>query len=134
MTNRAIDAEKLLPWYYKRCGHSEEAHAVLKNELAGGVLPCGNFHANSIWWWIAVISHNIHSLFKRLRCDETCQRARLKHIRFHIINIAGRIVERGRKQRRGGFWNTFLVDVHTYIEYLFHRSVLLDCGSVPFYA
>ena len=97
VTNRELAAENLLPWYYKRCGHSEEVHAILKNDLSGGVLPCGNFHANAIWWWIAVISHNIHSMFKLLCCDATRQRNRLKSIRFHIINIAGRVMERGRQ-------------------------------------
>ncbi|MDR1660093.1 MAG: transposase [Desulfovibrio sp.] len=97
VTNRGIPAQDLVHWYYKRCGHSEEEHAVLKNELAGGVLPCGNFHANAAWWWIAVLSHNIHSIFKLLCCAKSWQRSRLKRIRFCIINIAGRVLERGRE-------------------------------------
>jgi hypothetical protein len=97
VTNRDIAGHDLVHWYYKRCGHSEEVHAVLKNELSGGVLPCGNFHANAMWWWIAVLSHNIHSIFKLLCCDESWQRSRLKRVRFCIINIAGRVLERGRQ-------------------------------------
>jgi hypothetical protein len=97
VTNRSIPAEDLVPWYYKRCGHSEEVHAVLKNDLGGGVLPCGKFHANAAWWWIAVLSHNVHSLFKPLCCDASWQRSGLKRIRFCIINIAGRVLERGRQ-------------------------------------
>ena len=97
VTNMNTTAKDLIPWYYKRCGHSEEAHAVLKNELASGVLPSNNFHANAIWWWIAVISINIHSMFKRLCCDANFQSSRLKRIRFHIINIPGRVLERGRQ-------------------------------------
>ena len=97
VTNRDTSAEKLIPWYNKRCGHSEEVHAVLKNDLAGGVLPCNNFHANAVWWWIAVLSHNIHSIFKLLCCGESWQRSRLKRVRFCIIAIAGRVIERGRQ-------------------------------------
>lgn len=97
VTNRAIPAEHLLPWYYKRCGRSEEAHGVLKNELAGGTLPCNNFHANAIWWWLAVISHNIHSLFKHLCCEKDWLRSRLKRVRLHIIHLPGRVIKRGRQ-------------------------------------
>ena len=97
VTNRDIAADTLIFWYYKRCGNSEEAHAILKNELAGGVLPSNNFHANAIWWWISVISHNIHSIFKRLCCDKSWESSQLKRIRFHIINIPGRVLERGRQ-------------------------------------
>ena len=97
VTNRDIACSELIPWYWKRCGHSEGVHAVLKNELSGGVLPCNHFHANANWWWLAVISHNIHSIFKRLCCDARWQSSRLKRIRFHIINIPGRILERGRQ-------------------------------------
>lgn len=97
VTNRQIEASELIPWYYKRCGHSEEVHAVLKNELAGGILPSNNFHANAAWWWISVISHNIHSMFKILCCDESWLSSRLKRIRFHILRIPGRVAERGRQ-------------------------------------
>jgi hypothetical protein len=97
VTNRDIPAEALIPWYWKRCGHSEGAHDVLKNELSGGVLPCKHFHANANWWWLAVIAHNLHSIFKRLCCDASWQSSRLKRIRFQIINIPGRVFERGRQ-------------------------------------
>jgi hypothetical protein len=97
VTNRVLPADELVPWYYKRCGHSEEVHGVLKNELAGGTLPCNNFHANAVWWWIAVISHTIHSAFKQLCCDKDWISAQVKRIRFHIIRIPGRVVERGRQ-------------------------------------
>lgn len=97
VTNRNIAATELIPWYWKRCGHSEGAHDVLKNELSGGVLPCSHFHANANWWWLAVISHNIHSIFKVLCCDASWHSSRLKRMRFYIINIPGRILERGRE-------------------------------------
>jgi hypothetical protein len=39
VTNRDVLAPDLVAWYHKRCGHSEEVHAILKNDLAGGTLP-----------------------------------------------------------------------------------------------
>jgi hypothetical protein len=97
VTNRDIPGPDLIKWYHGRCGNSEEAHAILKNELAGGVLPCNHFHANANWWWIAVLAHNIHSSFKFLCCDESWLKYRLKRIRFSIIHIPGRVIERGRQ-------------------------------------
>jgi hypothetical protein len=97
VTNRQLEAEQLILWYNKRCGHSEEVHSVLKNELAGGILPSNHFHANATWWWISVLSHNIHSMFKSLCCDERWLSSRLKCIRFHILCVPGRVVERGRQ-------------------------------------
>jgi hypothetical protein len=97
VTNRDVLAPDLVAWYHKRCGHSEEVHAILKNDLAGGTLPCNHFHANAVWWWITVISHNINSIFKYLCCDKSLHCSQIKHIRFCIICKAGRIVERGRQ-------------------------------------
>jgi hypothetical protein len=97
VSNRDIAAAEVIKWYYKRCGNSEEAHAILKNDLAGGILPCNHYHANAAWWWIAVLAHNIHSAFKMLCCDESLQTSRLKWIRFHIINIPGLVLEHGRR-------------------------------------
>ncbi|MEW6419484.1 MAG: hypothetical protein AB1480_15450 [Nitrospirota bacterium] len=39
---------------YQRCGKSEEAHAAMKNDLAGGQFPSGDFGENAAWWWIMV--------------------------------------------------------------------------------
>ena len=97
VTNRDLPAPALVHWHYGRCGNSEEAHDILKNDLAGGVFPCNHFHANAVWWWIATLAHNIHSLFKLLCCDESWLKRRLKRIRFDIINIPGRVIERGRQ-------------------------------------
>jgi hypothetical protein len=97
VTNRSLAGDAIIQWYYKRCGHSEEVHAVLKNDLAGGTLPCNHFHANAIWWWIAVLAHNVHSIFKTLCCGESWKRSRVKNMRFHILCIPGRVIERGRQ-------------------------------------
>jgi len=36
VTNRDIEGEALIHWYHKRCGKSEEAHSIMKEDLAGG--------------------------------------------------------------------------------------------------
>lgn len=37
------DGARLLQWHREKAGTIEHVHDVVKNELAGGVLPCGRF-------------------------------------------------------------------------------------------
>ena len=42
VTNRDIPGEDLIWWHRERCGNGEEAHSVMKEDLAGGMLPSGD--------------------------------------------------------------------------------------------
>lgn len=96
VTNMDWSGEELIPWLYKRCGKSEEAHAALKNDLAGGRFPSGDFGENAAWWWIAILAYNLNMLMKSLVLGESWINKRMKAIRFGIINIAARVIERSR--------------------------------------
>jgi hypothetical protein len=37
VTNRDMEGSELVNWLHKRCGKSEEAHAIMKEDLAGKV-------------------------------------------------------------------------------------------------
>jgi hypothetical protein len=50
VTNMDWDGQELIEWHYKRCGRSEQAHSVMKEDLAGGTLPSGDFGENAAWW------------------------------------------------------------------------------------
>ena len=39
VTNRDLEGSELINWLHKRCGKSEEAHSIMKEDLAGGKLP-----------------------------------------------------------------------------------------------
>ena len=45
VTNRTLPGDEVIRWQRERCGKSEEAHAVMKDDLAGGRLPSGLFGA-----------------------------------------------------------------------------------------
>jgi hypothetical protein len=92
VTNRDLPGDDVIRWYRGRCGKAEEVHAVMKNDLAGGRLPSGQFGANAAWWAITVLAYNLNSLMKRLAMPEGWVPKRLKAIRFGFINIAGRVV------------------------------------------
>ena len=96
VTNMEWHGERLIHWHHERCGKSEEAHAIMKDDLAGGKLPSGNFGANAAWWWIMILALNLNNIMKSLALDATWQPKRLKAIRFRLINLPGRVVEHAR--------------------------------------
>lgn len=57
--------DKLISWLYQRCGKSEEAHSVMKGDLAGGKMPSGLFGANAAWWWMMILAFNLNTAMKR---------------------------------------------------------------------
>ena len=96
-TNRNLPGDKLIWWHRGRCGKGEEMHGIMKDDLAGGHLPCARFGANAAWWWIMVLAFNLNSLMKRLVLPQGWASKRLKAIRFGFINVAGRVVSRARQ-------------------------------------
>jgi hypothetical protein len=97
VTNREGEGAALIRWHNLRCGKSEEAHAILKRELAGGRFPSGKFGANAAWWALVVLAYNLHMALPRLALPDKLKGKRLKAIRFALITLPGRVVERGRQ-------------------------------------
>lgn len=96
VSNREIDGAEIIRWHDERCGKSEEAHAILKKDLAGGKLPSGKFGANAVWWWFTVLAYNVQSIMKRECMGGVWCARRMKAIRFQVIHLPGRIVSRAR--------------------------------------
>jgi hypothetical protein len=99
VTNMDWDGQDLILWFYKRCGKSEEVHSVMKEDLAGGKLPSDDFGANAAWWWIMVLALNLNGAMKSLVLGKTWIPRRMKAIRFHLINLPARVMERSRELR-----------------------------------
>jgi len=92
-----MNGEDLIHWLHKRCGKSEEVHAVMKDDLAGGKLPSADFGENAAWWWIMILALNLNVMMKKLALEPSMEATRMKRIRFSIINIPGRIIKRSRE-------------------------------------
>lgn len=97
VTNMDWDGERLIHWTHERCGKSEEAHAVLKNDLAGGRMPSQRFGVNAAWWWVSVLAHNLNAIMKRRVLGPAWADKRLKALRFSLIHLPGRVLERARR-------------------------------------
>lgn len=96
VTNRTGEGGEIIHWHRERCGTSEQAHAVIKEDLAGGRLPSGSFGENAAWWQIMVLALNLNALFKREALGEGWVHKRLKALRYALIGIPGKLVERSR--------------------------------------
>jgi hypothetical protein len=97
VTNMDGEGEMLIHWHHERCGKSEEAHAVLKEDLAGGTLPSGSFGENAAWWSITTMAHNLNAAMERLVLPESWAAKRMKALRFRLINLPAMVVERSRQ-------------------------------------
>jgi len=97
VTNRTLPGQELIDWHRQRCGESEKAHAIMKDDLAGGRLPSGDFGENAAWWLIMLLAFNLSALMTQLVLPKTWAGKRLKAIRFGLIHLAGRVIERSRQ-------------------------------------
>jgi len=96
VTNRDLEGSELIHWLHKRCGKSEEAHSIMKEDLAGGKLPSSAFGENAAWWWIMILAFNLNSAMKQLVLEGSWVAKRMKAIRFSLIGLPGRVVEHAR--------------------------------------
>jgi hypothetical protein len=56
-----------------------------------------NFGVNAAWWWIMILALNQNAAMKGLVLGKTCIPRRMKAIRFHLINLPARVMERSRE-------------------------------------
>ena len=97
VTNRASEGSQLVNWLHKRCGKSEEAHAIMKEDLAGGKLPSSDFGENAAWWWIMILAFNLNAAMKQLVLEESWATKRMKALRFSLISLPGRVIDHARE-------------------------------------
>ena len=97
VTNRTLPGDQVIWWLRERCGKSEEVHAVMKTDLAGGRMPSGLFGANAAWWTVMILAHNLNAVMKRLVLGPAWVARRMKALRFSLINLPGRIIRHGRR-------------------------------------
>lgn len=97
VTNRMqCDAVSVIGWYRERCGKSEHAHDIMKNDLAGGHLPSKLVGANAAWWAVMLLAMNLHSAMKHLVLPDGWTTRRMKAVRLWLINVPARVVEHAR--------------------------------------
>jgi hypothetical protein len=96
-SNMDWQGQRLINFAYERCGKSEEAHSILKEDLFGGKLPSGNFGENAAWWWVTILAFNLHAAMKKFGLGVSWTAKRMKAIRFAFIALPGRIINHARQ-------------------------------------
>jgi hypothetical protein len=91
------DGARLLQWHREKAGTIEQVHDVVKNDLAGGVLPCGRFGANAAWLRLALLAHNVLTALKRLALPSELMTARPKRLRLLMFTVPGRLLTHARQ-------------------------------------
>lgn len=97
VTNLDWDGESIIRWHRKRCGYSEHIHSEMKEEFCGGQLPSGKFGSNAAWWWVMLLSLNLSQIMKSIVLQKSWKTRRMKSVRFTIINLAGRVIKKGKE-------------------------------------
>ena len=97
VTNRMeMDAVAVIHWYRGRCGKSEEAHSIMKEDLAGGRLPSKRFGANAAWWLVMILAMNLHAAMKLLVLDDSWMTRRMKAVRLWFIAVPALVIRHAR--------------------------------------
>ena len=78
---KVMEAAEVVAAAHQRCGHGEEVHAVLKSDLAAGMMPSGRFGANAAWLWLAALALNAMALLRRAAYGPEWRWMRMKRIR-----------------------------------------------------
>lgn len=97
VTNRTeVAAPELIHWYRERCGKSEHAHAVMKDDLAGGRLPAKRFGSDAAWWAVMILAMNLNAAMKHLVLGPRWATRRMKAVRLWFINVPARVASHAR--------------------------------------
>jgi len=85
------NTEEVLKWHNQR-GQAENFNKELKIGLGMERMPCGQTHANAVFFRIGVIAYNLFIGFKRLSCPESWAKHTIATFGWKIVQVAGRIV------------------------------------------
>lgn len=95
-TTRPGNAREVVRWFWGKAGTIEHAHDVVKNELGGGVPPCGRFGANAAWFRMATLTYNVLSVLRKVGPDDL-RHARPKRLRYQLLTIPTTLISHARQ-------------------------------------
>jgi hypothetical protein len=90
--------DKIILWHRERCGKSEQAHDILKNDFGGSHVPSYLFGVNAAWWNIAVLSMNVSSVMKKFFMPSKYASYRMKTLRHVFFTLVGKVVTHARRK------------------------------------
>jgi hypothetical protein len=91
-----LSSKEILRLHRQRGETSENKIKELKNGFNMSYLPTSNFDANSFYFAIGTLAHNLFLLFKQI-LDKSLQHHTVKTIRYKLYHIAGKVVSHARE-------------------------------------
>jgi hypothetical protein len=88
--------DEIIFWHRGRCGKSEQAHDILKNDFGGSHVPSHLFGVNAAWWNIAVLAMNVNSILKRYFLPSGFENCRMKTMREVFYTLTGKVIRHAR--------------------------------------
>ncbi len=95
-TNKNWVGDRLIRWHYERGGSIEHIHDRIKNDLAGGVLPCAEFGANAAWWRLQCLAWNLVRALQLHALESELKNCHMKKLRTQLLCIAGKVIKHAR--------------------------------------
>jgi hypothetical protein len=86
------DTAGVLKWHNQR-GQAENFNKEVKVGFGMERMPCGQTHANAVFFRIGVLAYNLFIGFKRLSCPESWDHQTIATFRWKMVQVAGRIVK-----------------------------------------
>jgi hypothetical protein len=81
---------------YDQRAKMEDGIGQLKGDFGLSSMPCSSFAANDVWTAIGILSFTIFALFT-MALGEGWSAKKLKTVRFHILNVPGKLVYHARE-------------------------------------
>ncbi len=109
-TSMVGKAQEVLGWYNQRGECSENRIKDLKIGFGMERMPCGQTHANAVFFRIGAIAYNIYRLFMMKSFDESWHKHQVQTVRWRLYQTAGKVVDHGNRvylKVRRGLYNLF---------------------------
>jgi len=94
--NPSMSDKGWIAWYNQRGEHSENRLKELKTDFAASSLPCSDFAANALYFWLCALAYNLFALLRRHYFPAHLRRCRAKTVRCRLYAVAGKVVRHAR--------------------------------------
>jgi hypothetical protein len=91
-----LSDSQIIHWYNQRGEDSENRIKELKLDFGGDTLPCSDFNANALYFYLSAIAYNLFALMRQLLPEELSHH-RAMTIRWRLYAMAAKVVKTGRQ-------------------------------------
>ncbi|MFC1856820.1 IS1380 family transposase [Thermodesulfobacteriota bacterium] len=109
-SNIAGKRQQVLKWYNQRGECSENRIKDLKIGFGMERMPCGQSHANAVFFRIGAIAYNVYRLFLMKTLDQSWNKHQVQTLRWRLYQTAGKVVNHSNRvslKVRRGLYNLF---------------------------